>query len=373
MGTMRNIKLTVLIGVLGVLLNQSVFAQATPGFSVIAYYAGKRLTEIDSIPAEKLSHIIFSFCHLKGAQLHVSNAIDSAAIQKLVSLKERNKDLKILLSLGGWGGCEPCSEIFSTKKNRKIFVNSVKELSGFFQTDGIDLDWEYPTITGYPNHKFQPADKHNFTQLVRQLRKTLGKEKVISFAAGGFNQYIEKSVEWKKVMKKVDLVNLMTYDLVSGYSVTTGHHTALYSSAQQPESIDNAVKKLLQLKLPKQKIIIGAAFYGRVWEAVPDSNYGLYQPGRFKTGVDFKNVASKYSVDSGFIYHWDDTVMAPYLFNSGQSLFVTYDDRRSIELKTKYAIEKGLGGIMFWELSEDLYEDGLLDVINKVKISYLKQ
>jgi chitinase len=368
-----NYKLALLIGVIVLIFSNNVLAQPKPDFSVIGYYAGKRLTEIDSIPAEKLTHIIFSFCHLNGAQLHVSNALDSAVIQKLVSLKARNPNIKVLLSLGGWGGCATCSDVFSTKHNRKAFAASVKELTGFFQTDGIDLDWEYPTISGFPGHKFQRADKHNFTQLVRQLRKTLGSNPVISFAAGGFNQYINEAVEWKKVMKKVDMVNLMTYDLVGGYSVTTGHHTALFSSPQQPESIDNAVQKLLQLKLPKQKIIIGAAFYGRVWEAVPDTNAGLYQSGRFKTGVDFKNVASQYSVDSGFTYHWDETVMAPYLYNSTQSLFVTYDDKRSIELKLKYAMKNGLGGIMFWELSNDQYDDGLLDVINKVKSSYMKQ
>jgi chitinase len=370
---MRKYRLAVLSGLLSFLFSNEILAQAKPDFSVIAYYAGKRLTEIDSIPAEKLTHIIFSFCHLSGAQLHVSNAVDSAVIQKLVGLKQRNQQIKVLLSLGGWGGCATCSDIFSTKRNRKLFAASVKELTDFFQTDGIDLDWEYPAITGFPGHKYQSADKHNFTQLLRQLRKSLGKDHVISFAAGGFNQYINEAVEWKKVMKKVDMVNLMTYDLVGGYSVTTGHHTALYSSPQQPESIDNAVQKLLQLQLPRQKLIIGAAFYGRVWEAVPDTNSGLYQPGRFKTGVDFKNVASQYSVDSGFTYHWDETVMAPYLYNSAQSLFVTYDDKRSIELKLKYAMGKGLGGIMFWELSNDQHEDGLLDVINKVKSSYRKQ
>jgi chitinase len=366
-------KLPVFLVFIFLFFSNKMLAQTKPPLSVIAYYSGKRLTEVDSIPAEKLTHIIFSFCHLKGSRLFVSNALDTAVIQRLVSLKSKNPNLKVLLSLGGWGGCATCSDVFSTRKNRKIFSRSVNELTTFLQTDGIDLDWEYPGIAGFPGHKFQLADKHNFTQLVRQLRKTLGKEHMLSFAAGGFNQYINEAVEWKKVMKKVDMVNLMTYDLVGGYSVTTGHHTALYSSPQQPESIDNAVSRLLQLKIPRQKIIIGAAFYGRVWEAVPDTNSGLYQPGRFKTGVDFKNVATQYSADSGFIYHWDETVMAPYLYNPSQSLFVTYDDKHSIALKLKYAMEKGLGGIMFWELSNDQYEDGLLDVINNAKLKYIKQ
>jgi chitinase len=342
-------------------------------FAVIAYFAGHRPSQIDSFAAEKLTHVIFSFCHLKGNRMNVDSAADSAIIQKLVSLKQRNPGLKVLLSLGGWGGCATCSDIFASRANRKAFSQSVKELSLYFGTDGVDLDWEYPTIPGYPGHKNQPGDKKNFTKLVKQLRKTLGPQYEISFAAGGFNQYIDEAVEWKKVVKKVDYINLMTYDLVSGFSTTTGHHTPLFSNAQQIESTDNAVQRLMQLKVPVNKIVIGAAFYGRMWEAVPDTNSGLYQQGKFKASVSFNNFASQLSEDSGFVYHWDEVALAPYLYNSAQHLFVTYDDKRSMDLKTRYALDKGLGGIMFWQLAGDAYTDGLLDVIDKAKRTYMDQ
>jgi chitinase len=362
---MRKQVFTFCIGLFQLCSTALVYGQTKDSFAVIAYYSGKRPSQVDSFEVEKLTHIIFSFCHLKGARLNVDRANDSVMIQKLVSLKKRNPDLKVMLSLGGWGGCATCSDIFSSKENRKVFAESVKELNQYFGTDGIDLDWEYPTIAGYPEHKYQAADKENFTKLVKQLRKTLGKEKEISFAAGGFNHYIEEAVEWKKIMKELDRVNLMTYDLVHGFSTTTGHHTPLYSTRQQTESINNAVEKLIALKVPKEKIVIGAAFYGRMWEAVPDTNTGLYQKGKFKTSIAFKNFASQLSVDTGFVYYWDETAMAPYLYNSKRQLFVTYDDKKSMALKTKYAIEKGLGGIMFWELTEDVYNNGLLEVIDE--------
>ncbi|MEO8860847.1 MAG: glycosyl hydrolase family 18 protein, partial [Ginsengibacter sp.] len=168
-------------------------------FAVIAYYAG-RTTMIDSFEVEKLTHLIFSFCHLKGDTLSVSNARDSATILRMVQLKKRNPNLKIILSLGGWGGCKTCSAIFSTKKGRRIFAKSTKELNNYFGTDGIDLDWEYPVIEGFPGHAFSPQDKPNFTALVKQLRKKLGKKNEITFAAGGFNSYIDSSIDWKNVM-----------------------------------------------------------------------------------------------------------------------------------------------------------------------------
>jgi len=46
---------------------------------------------------------------------------------------------------------------------------------------------------------------------------------------------------------------------------------------------------------------------------------------------------------------------------------LSYDDTISVAIKTQYAIDKGLGGIMFWELGNDTKEEGsLLDAIYKV-------
>src|SRR5882762_8939615 len=171
--------------------------------AVIGYYAG-RTTAIDSFPTEKLTHIIFSFCHLNGNRLYVNNAGDSNKIRHMVSLKEKNPGLKVILSLGGWGGCKTCSDVFATKKGRKEFVRSVKELTEYFHTDGIDLDWEYPALTNVPGYPYTPDDKDHFTALIRSLRKKLGRQQEISFAAGGFTDYLKSSVHWKKVAPRVN-------------------------------------------------------------------------------------------------------------------------------------------------------------------------
>ena len=345
------------------------FAQQREPFAVIAYYAG-RPTEIDSFQIEKLTHIIFSFCHLKGNRLNVNNARDTLTIQNMVALKRRNPDLKVMLSLGGWGGCATCSDVFSEKKNRKEFAKSVRELSEYFKTDGIDLDWEYPVIQGYPGHKFSANDKEHFTALVRQLRKTLGKYQVITFAAGGFLSYLKDAIDWKPVMKKVDIVNLMTYDLVSGFSTTTGHHTPLYSTQQQSHSVDLAIHYLDSLGVPRNKMVIGAAFYGRMWGNVEAVNNGLYQSGQFKRGIAYRNFPAALSPDSGYVYFRDTIANAPYIYHPSRKEFVTYEDVQSIVAKTRYANDNGLRGIMFWQLAEDTYENGLLEAIDRVVKSF---
>ena len=341
------------------------FAQSK-NFTVTAYYAGDTV-QIRSYDPNQLTHIIFSFCHLKGNRLLVDDKKDTATIQQLVELKKINPSLKVLLSLGGWGGCATCSDVFSTDGGRKEFAASVKELNDYFGTDGIDLDWEYPAVQGYPGHTFKPDDKPNFTALVLALRNSLGLKNEISFAAGGFQKFVDDAIEWEPVMKIVDRVNLMSYDLVHGYSTTTGHHTALYSTSQQKESADNAIKALIENGVPAGKIVIGAAFYAREWENVAGANNGLYQQGKFKRAVGFKDFSAYYHNQSGYEAFWDSAAKAPYLYNKAQRLFVTFDDPTSLAEKVKYVVEKGLNGIMFWELTHDVPKGGLLDAIHKAK------
>ncbi|HEV9037924.1 MAG TPA: glycoside hydrolase, partial [Puia sp.] len=65
--------------------------------AIIGYYAGRN-TAIDSLPMQRLTHVIFSFCHLRGNRLFVNNAGDSDRIRHLVSLKVQNPSLKVILS-----------------------------------------------------------------------------------------------------------------------------------------------------------------------------------------------------------------------------------------------------------------------------------
>merc|ERR1719253_424471 len=66
---------------------------------------------------------------------------------------------------------------------------------------------------------------------------------------------------------------------------------------------------------------------------------------------------------------WDDESKTPYaFFNDRKGGFVSYDDERSICLKTEYAINNSLGGFIIWELSGDVMEDlstPLLDMVNR--------
>ena len=332
-------------------------------FTVTGYYAGNT-TAIDSIETDKLTHLIFSFSHLDSNRISLSRATDTIILNKMQFLKKKNPSLKIMVSLGGWGGCMTCSAVFASEKARSEFARSVKKLIDYFSLDGIDLDWEYPAIEGYPGHPYSPEDKTNFTELIRALRNALGNGKEISFAAGGFGHFIDGSVEWKKVMPLVNRVNLMSYDLTGGYSLVSGHHTPLYSNMVQKESTDNGVNLLLAKGVPAGKIVIGAAFYARMFSVSDSLNNGLYRPGNFYQGISWKNLYDTINPTNGFTQYLDTIAAAPFAFNAQRKLFATYDDSLSVARKTSYGMKKKLNGIMFWQLMDDKFTQGLLNVIN---------
>lgn len=326
------------------------------GYKIIAYYTGKG-EAITQWPVEKLTHIIFSFLKIQNDTLCFRDTVQQHSLQQLVALKKDHPQLKIMVSIGGWGGCSFCSDLFAGNDHRITFARTTVALFKQYGIDGLDLDWEYPAIEGYPGHTYTTADKNNFTELVKTLRQEMGNDYLLTFAAGGFVKYLEESIDWDAVMPVVDFVNLMTYDLVGGYATVTGHHTALHDYRPGQESTGKAVNWLLDKKIPAKKLIIGAAMYARVWEDVADTGHGLYQGGRFKQGVAYTDFTNYFSDISGFKYYWDKKAKAPYQYNAVKKLFATFDDKRSIKEKTKFIRRKKLGGIMFWELGQD-FEGG---------------
>lgn len=331
-------------------------------FTVIAYYSGNA-TDIDRYDIQPLTHIIYSFSLLKNNRLHVSPAAGSI-LKKLVSLKKKNPRLKVALAFGGWGGCQPCSNSFAIAANRTAFAQSVLAILQKYHLDGIDIDWEYPAIDEGPaGHAYSPADKQNFTALLKSIREVLGKRYELSFAAGVFPEYLYNSIEWKKVMPLVDRVHLMSYDMVNRKSAYTGHHAALYSTPFQNISIDNTIRFLDSLRINRDKVVIGAAFYARTYMVADTNDHGLYRPAVFKGFAVYKSYKQRFAKANGFTCYWDNTARAPYCFNPRQKLFATFDDERSVTLKTKYAVDKGLNGLLLWELRQDDGRQRLLKAI----------
>jgi chitinase len=280
-----------------------------------------------------------------------------------------------------------------TAESRAKFINSASEFIKKYQLDGMDMDWEYPGISG-AGTKAREEDTPNFTALMKGLREMLDSfdsPKILTFASAGWKRYYDH-IELNEVMKYAHYTNVMTYDQVSGVSIYTGHHTplgnvsseeikgtpfhehlfCLYEAGKNqdpnPRSAEKIVDFLIDEGVDPKQIVIGGAFYGRVWKGVPPINSGLYQlSGGLHIGwMAYHQIRKQYEPDPNFQRYWDDLAKAPYMYNSTDSLMLSYDDTVSVALKTKYTMEKGLGGIMFWELGNDTKEKGsLLDAIYK--------
>ncbi|MCC7501505.1 MAG: glycoside hydrolase [Flavobacteriales bacterium] len=342
------------------LAQTSLPATLTP--ALIGYYSGDG-HDLESRRIDQLTHLIWCFGHLEGDSMVVPPSQEKV-IRKMVGLKRQHPSLKVLLSLGGWGNCPTCSEVFSREEGRKRFAESARKLLKRTWADGIDLDWEYPAVQGPQGHLFAPEDRRNFTLLVQELRRSLGPKAEVSFAVGGTEACIVKGFEWDSVMVQVDRVHIMSYDLVHGFSRHTGHHTALFPVKEQSLSAARAVQVLDSLQVPRSKVVIGAAFYARFWKQVPAKDNGLFQPGVFSHTRTTSALDTVVTEAKGWRVLRDEKAQAPYAYRSATKEFVTYDDAESVAAKARYVRSEGLGGIMFWQLADDKRKNGLLQAIH---------
>ncbi len=150
--------------------------------------------------------------HINYAFGNVNKTFDGVTIQRpdrlrqLAALKQ-DHEIYVVLSIGGWtaGGF---SEMASTERRRKLFTKDCKRIVKEFGLDGIDIDWEYPS-SSEAGIISSPADIDNFTLLMRELRKALGKEYLLSCATIADGRF----VDFKAIEPYVDLVNIMMYDV----------------------------------------------------------------------------------------------------------------------------------------------------------------
>lgn len=316
---------------------------------LIGYVSTRDLPIVTESDAKALDAINIAFAHVvDGACVWKAEGADEA----IARLRQINPDLKFILSVGGWsaGGF---SEAAATEEGRVYFAETAREVVVKHDLDGLDIDWEYPCIS-MAGIKASPDDKVNFTLYLQAIRDELdridGPRKLLSIAAGG-DAYFCRNTEMDKVSEILDYVQIMTYDLRGGYSHATGHHTNLYTPRfdYYDVSAKTGVDAFVAAGVPKEKIIIGAAFYSRYWQGVPnvDNGYLQYAETVGQSGQSYDKLVDEYIDHGEWVRHWDDSAKAPWLFNGRD--FISYDDPESLQAKVEYLKEEGLMGIMYWE------------------------
>ena len=340
---------------------------------VIGYVGGFHgLVDTDIIDVKKLTHINYAFVNIENGLAFLTNEkTDSTNFRKLNLLKKINPDLKILISIGGWGWSGRFSDAVLTEAARAKFAKSSVDIIKKYKLDGVDIDWEYPAMPGDSGNVYRPEDKQNFTLMFEAIRKELdvlekedGQKKLLTTAVAGWEEFIPNS-EMGKAQQYLDYVNLMTYDLFSGDTVV--HHAGLYATDRfkTKRSADNGVKAYLKAGVPASKIVLGIPFYGRAFTLAKDSKTILGETSVAKQYIDgYSYIKDSLVNKKGYKEYRDEAAKAPYLYNEKTKVFIGYDDEESVREKCKYVLDNKLAGVMFWEYNSDP-KGYLLDEINK--------
>ena len=347
---------------------------------IIAYYAGwatyGRDHQVADIPGSLITHVNYAFINIANnrcvlgdsyADVEKRHGAETAPdgktypahkwyyapgeeqpefygnLQRLVEMKERNPHIKTLMSVGGWTWSKDFSEA-SNDANRAAFVKSCVDLMKQYKFDGVDIDWEYPT--GNETHKGEGSNRINaddpqrFLKLLTEFRQQLGSDHLLTIAApAGYEkmELIDQQADWKAIADQLDWINLMTYDLDGGWDPDTGHNAALYAStgadSERANVQDNGD--------------------GGLHDPAGPMNFGTWEDGMF----DYSDLAENYINKNGYLRYWDAQAQVPYIYNPEKKVFISYEDKQSMQVKAQYTNSKNLGGMMFWESSSDANDD----------------
>ncbi|KDQ52897.1 carbohydrate-binding module family 5 protein [Jaapia argillacea MUCL 33604] len=272
-------------------------------------------------------------------------------LKQLYLLKLANRNLKTLLSIGGWTYSQDGHFSFiSDPTLRANFVTSAVFMVENFGLDGIDIDYEYPTSTteGQDFADLLTSLRTGFTQLATRKGDTVPYQITAAVAAGSANyQYY--------VVPQMDAAltywNLMAYDYAGSWLTWADNDANVYGGTRTNVSTDSAIKWYLANGATASKINMGIPLYGRAFEQTTGLGqpYNGVGPGTTEAGI----YAYAQLPLAGATVYENYTDITSYSYDNATMELVSYDDPNIVRAKAAYVQTKGLAGSMFWDLSTD--------------------
>jgi len=288
-------------------------------------------------------------------------------LNQLRLLKELNPELSIGFAIGGWTLSGNFSTNLDDAAGREIFTQSIVDHLGYYDFfSSVDFDWEYPGGGGLDSNASSPQDGVNFALTLQLLDEKLaafeqrtGREIEISVATAAGAEKLAK-LNLQGINPYVDFYNVMTYDFHGGWEKITGHQAAMRGDSGGYDVV-TAIDQFRQAGIAMDKVVLGAPAYTRAWGGVAaGSSYGYgmagdtsLAPGSYEKGnYDQKDLITGIENNS-YQLVWDDTNKAAFAYNAGTGIWSSIETAATIAGKAAYVREAGLGGVMFWALSND--------------------
>ncbi|BGO90739.1 hypothetical protein JCM10020v2_002382 [Rhodotorula toruloides] len=313
-------------------------------------------------------------------------------INKFVSAAKAN-GVRPVFSVGGWDGSIHFSDLVKTASKQATFAKQIKSFMDKYGFVGVDLDWEYPNGVGIGCNAVSGDDSAHLLAFLKVLRSQIGSSKLITAAVStdGFLGANGKALsDFKPYGQYLDYINLMTDTHSGSWSSTTGPDSPLRKCSSD-SSVQTAIKLWTSRGFPASKILLGVPAYAisfttkssslsttkinnkwsskayQPWTGVVpmgapgDSNAPTTDVCGTKTAAysgqwQFKDLVANGLVSSdgmhgknGYKRYFDQCSQAPFLFNPSKKHYISYEDSRSVAVKTAYAKQQGLGGVFVFD------------------------
>ncbi|KAJ5198739.1 Endochitinase B1 [Penicillium cinerascens] len=335
------------------------------GYRSVAYFVNwaiyARGFYPENIPINELTHILYAFAnvHIETGEVFLSDLwadeeklfpgdvwSDAGSnvygcIKQLFLLKQKNRQLKVLLSIGGWTYSSNFAGALGTEIGRAKFVSSAVKLVQDLGLDGIDIDWEYPA---------DDTQAENLVTALQELRSALDTYSakhaddyhfLISVACPAGQTHYEK-LRIPAMEPYIDFWNLMAYDYSGSWDTHAGHDANIYPSLDNAKSTPfnsaQAVEYYISNGVDPSRIMLGMPLYGRSFMNTdgPGTVYNGVGDGNWENGVwDYKDLPF-----SAAQINFMEEPVASFSFDP-------------VQQKAQFIVTKGLGGAMWWESSSD--------------------
>ncbi|RSH88865.1 Endochitinase 1 [Saitozyma podzolica] len=285
-------------------------------------------------------------------------------LKAIYLLKKQNRNLKVLLSIGGWTYSPNFANI-AQPGWRAAFVSSAIKLVEDVGLDGLDIDYEYPK---------SPSDAQGYVSLLHELRAGLEHlaaskrrprgqyQLTVAAPCGWDNMQVLRIREMDEVL---DFWNLMAYDFAGSWDSVAGHQANLYADNPSANSIDKAVRFYTGAGIHPSKLVIGMPLYGRAFANTDGigAPYNGVGEGSWEAGMwDYKALPQPGAQEVN-----NHTLGASFSYDPHKRLLISYDTQPIVTQKADYINRLNLGGAMWWELDADAPEETGRALVRTVK------